>query len=284
MNSFLRRVVSSAQTSAGSVRPILGSVYSHSTPSRVTQDPDGESADRTASQAMRENTSAGVLSGFEPENLGAVGRHSVPGSAVDHAADHHSQASDDLLRAADRQRAGDSGRLMAASPHPATRVASHGSVDSARDTPPRRAAGNAAHAAAPLSISSRAIGGDVTSAAKTGTTAESIVPLHAADDYTPLIPGAPPPPASRQGALAPMAASPNTAAAMLRADAAERNASAARRAQPAARAADDIQIHIGRIEVTAALPAPPRPAVAPAAARKSPSLDEFLKRRKGRIG
>jgi hypothetical protein len=44
---------------------------------------------------------------------------------------------------------------------------------------------------------------------------------------------------------------------------------------------DDIQIHIGRIEVTAIQPAPPRPPPA-APARRAPSLDEYLKRRNGR--
>jgi hypothetical protein len=49
------------------------------------------------------------------------------------------------------------------------------------------------------------------------------------------------------------------------------------RAKPEAREADEIQIHIGRIEVTAVQPAP-----APAAAkpqRNVPSLDEYLRRR-----
>jgi len=52
--------------------------------------------------------------------------------------------------------------------------------------------------------------------------------------------------------------------------------------QPAspAREPDEIQIHIGRIEVTAMPPPVARP-VAPAA-RKGPSLDEYLSRRDGR--
>lgn len=43
---------------------------------------------------------------------------------------------------------------------------------------------------------------------------------------------------------------------------------------------DEILIHIGRIEVTAAPPAPPRAAAKPA--RKSLTLDDYLKRRHGR--
>lgn len=44
----------------------------------------------------------------------------------------------------------------------------------------------------------------------------------------------------------------------------------------------EIQIHIGRIEVTAVPPAPARPQVKPAS--KSLNLDEYLKRRNGRAG
>jgi hypothetical protein len=43
---------------------------------------------------------------------------------------------------------------------------------------------------------------------------------------------------------------------------------------------DEIRIHIGRIEVTAAPPAPAPARVAPA--RKTLSLDDYLKRRNGR--
>jgi len=46
--------------------------------------------------------------------------------------------------------------------------------------------------------------------------------------------------------------------------------------------ADDIQIHIGRIEVVAVPQAAPRSAAAPA--RKGLSLDEYLSRRNGRAG
>ncbi len=54
----------------------------------------------------------------------------------------------------------------------------------------------------------------------------------------------------------------------------------ARHSAPVERSADDIQIHIGRIEVTAVPPAPTRPAVQPV--RKSLRLDEYLRR--GREG
>jgi len=58
-------------------------------------------------------------------------------------------------------------------------------------------------------------------------------------------------------------------------------AEAARRAVPTQREADEIHIHIGRIEVAAsASPAPQ--VVRPATARKALSLDEYLKRGNGR--
>ncbi len=60
----------------------------------------------------------------------------------------------------------------------------------------------------------------------------------------------------------------------------ERNREAAGGAKPAEREPDEIQIHIGRIEVTATPPAPARPAAKPM--RKTPTLDDYLKRRHGR--
>lgn len=57
---------------------------------------------------------------------------------------------------------------------------------------------------------------------------------------------------------------------------------AARRVQPSQREADEIHIHIGRIEVAAIAQAAPRPAAA--AARRSLNLDEYLRRGSGRPG
>lgn len=58
------------------------------------------------------------------------------------------------------------------------------------------------------------------------------------------------------------------------------NRDLARQQRPPPRDPDEIQIHIGRIEVTAV--PPPQVKAAPAPTRKSPSLDEYLKRRPGR--
>lgn len=53
-------------------------------------------------------------------------------------------------------------------------------------------------------------------------------------------------------------------------------------ARPTSPHAEDIQIHIGRIEVVAVPQAAPRPVAAPT--RKGLSLDEYLRRRNGRVG
>jgi hypothetical protein len=58
------------------------------------------------------------------------------------------------------------------------------------------------------------------------------------------------------------------------------NRGLARQQRPPPHDTDEIQIHIGRIEVTAVPPPPVK--AAPAPTRKSPSLDEYLKRRPGR--
>lgn len=52
--------------------------------------------------------------------------------------------------------------------------------------------------------------------------------------------------------------------------------------RPAPARTDDIQIHIGRIEVTAVPPAAPRPVPTPP--RKTQTLDEYLRTSKGRVG
>jgi hypothetical protein len=56
-----------------------------------------------------------------------------------------------------------------------------------------------------------------------------------------------------------------------------------RRPEPPLREPDEIQIHIGRIEVTAVQPAAPG-AAAVKPRRSAPSLDEYLRRRDGRAG
>jgi hypothetical protein len=67
----------------------------------------------------------------------------------------------------------------------------------------------------------------------------------------------------------------------LRASADKKDARVAHNPPAGVRQRDEIQIHIGRIEVTAVHPSPPR---APKARDKEISLDAYLKRRDGRAG
>ena len=96
--------------------------------------------------------------------------------------------------------------------------------------------------------------------------------LASSDPYQPLIA------ASQQTApkLHPRESPPTPTAARTR------GAEAGRRAQSAQREADEIHIHIGRIEVAAIAQPAPRPAAA--AARRSLNLDEYLGRGNGRRG
>jgi hypothetical protein len=102
----------------------------------------------------------------------------------------------------------------------------------------------------------------------------------AADRYSPHAPDGLPRRSNPQALepLMPRAMTPT----MQRADETDNSGRLARHLRSQSREADEIQIHIGRIEVTAVPPAPARPAPVPN--RKSPSLDEYLKRRPGRAG
>jgi hypothetical protein len=102
----------------------------------------------------------------------------------------------------------------------------------------------------------------------------------AADRYSPHAPDGLPRRSNPQ-ALEPLMPRAMTAT-MQRADETDKSGRLARHLRSQSREADEIQIHIGRIEVTAVPPVPARPAPAPN--RKSPSLDEYLKRRPGRAG
>ena len=90
--------------------------------------------------------------------------------------------------------------------------------------------------------------------------------------YQPLIAASQQPPPRLQ----PRESLPNPASARTAAS------EAARRRQPAQREADEIHIHIGRIEVAAIAQPAPRPTAA--AARRSLNLDEYLRRGNGRPG
>jgi hypothetical protein len=62
----------------------------------------------------------------------------------------------------------------------------------------------------------------------------------------------------------------------------ESAASSSQNFESASRASDEIEIHIGRIEVTAVQPAPTRTTTVKSP-RRAPSLDDYLRRRDGSI-
>jgi hypothetical protein len=100
-----------------------------------------------------------------------------------------------------------------------------------------------------------------------------LIHAEAGDAYTPLLPPTVQTADAEGGALPPSQAVVSTAS--------KKEAFAApRRAVASEREPDEIQIHIGRIEVTAVPQTAPRPAVVPAS--KSINLDEYLKRGRGR--
>jgi hypothetical protein len=97
--------------------------------------------------------------------------------------------------------------------------------------------------------------------------------VEGAESYTPLIPPNVQPSDAEPELFHP---SPSVVSAAPKKD----SFAAPRRAVPSGREPDEIQIHIGRIEVTAVPQAEPRPAAVPAS--KSINLDEYLRRGRGR--
>jgi hypothetical protein len=93
------------------------------------------------------------------------------------------------------------------------------------------------------------------------------------DQYQPLL-------VHKQTASAPL--QPRQGAPSLQASPQGARSNAIRRAPAAQREADEIHIHIGRIEVAAIAQAAPRPPAAPA--RKTVNLEEYLRRGDGRAG
>jgi hypothetical protein len=102
---------------------------------------------------------------------------------------------------------------------------------------------------------------------------EPVLPVRS---YTPLVAGDFRPPDST--AFFPEQALPSV---VFNQGTKRRNADLTKNSEPPFREPDEIQIHIGRIEVTAVQAASPRPAAAKPQ-RRVPSLDEYLRRRDGR--
>jgi hypothetical protein len=263
MSGFLQRVIATAQSPGGSIHPLLGSVLSP-TP-RPDRSPDAPAA--AASPEYRAATAA--RSGIDSADRGrADGAGASRGVAVEFHADVPPADFDSTAPGLSRrgtvapERRATEDFVSAPLSNPAIAVA-HDPTNAVRTSDD--AASRAT--AMPASAMRSSISDREDSAAQTADT-------RATARYSPLMPDnvRSTAPADGFAPLSPRWSAPPAGEA--RDD--------PRQSRQPAREADDIHIHIGRIEVTAAAPAPARAAAAQP--RKSPSLDEFLKRRPGRAG
>jgi hypothetical protein len=256
MSRFLRWVIATAQNPGGSIHPLVGSVYS--------------SAPTTASPADQADTTLTVHSSIDSIDRGRpVGAAESPSAFVSRqeTGDSTGRAARDLghspARSLEQSRVplvnpGSESRDQWEAARTGKEAASAATVDAAsasRNPIPDR--GDNA-----LQIANAAIAGR-DAAASDRYAFFALMPDRVAG--------------TAPGDIAPMVSSVRSR----KADAGEAHDDS-HRPRPAAREAEEINIHIGRIEVTAAAPAPARAAAAPP--RKSPSLDDFLKRRPGRPG
>ncbi len=278
MSGFLQRVISAAQSPGGSIHPMLASKFSSSAHQSMPEDLHGVPAGTASLRRVAETTPIRARAGFDPADPGPV--------ESDAGLQETGFGADAGMEESDLD--------------PASRSSSRVNVDgalNAAEAPGRRAVKGPAQSIEPLSNPSRSHARNLSTAAKPreqasqpaieaqGSASEPALrrlfskPREAAAQtaettgahrYSPLMPASPP-----------RSASPVTSATR-RAEATDHERNVARHPRPPPREADDIQIHIGRIEVTAAAAAPAPPAAA--ARRKSPSLDEYLKRRPGRAG
>jgi hypothetical protein len=263
MSRFLQRVIATVQSPGGSIHPMLGSIYSPTPRPGLPEDAPAvpssrEQGPETTPAAAR---SGGRRSGDRWSGMDSAGR--PQGAAETHAAfDSRLETVDPERRAAE-----DVGRTAARGPAQSRAPLVNASIDETRDQAASRneAASRAAATLNSASALRNSISDHGDDAAQTADAAAGGRNTRTTDRYAPA------------GGIAPVASSVRS-----------RNAAAGEahdglhRSRPAAREADEIQIHIGRIEVTAAAPAPARAAAAKP--RPSPSLDEFLKRRPGRAG
>jgi hypothetical protein len=274
MSGFLRRVVAAAQKSEGAIHPVLGSVYS-----------------RTAAAAMPYQALAGG------EDAGAIDEES-------HALDHYEARAEDAASDRDHGPAAPAAartrtptNVERGAPNAAVSRALAETIDSNEIRPPASPQSDASADAAwrPL-VSGHRDRRDPApeSARRTAASLEGSVsarPEHsnAAQVRSALRPadGADAGTDAEKSPLhrAPVRALTREEGSMSSAPPSRMPARSderyARHQGPQVPEAKDVEIHIGRIEVTAAAAPQARPAAA-AARRPSPSLDEYLKRRGGR--
>jgi hypothetical protein len=285
MSRFLQRLIATAQSPGGSIHPMLRSVYSPTPRAGLAED----TLPVTAPEHWTESPPTALRAGGRPSGGGRTGvdsadRDRLEGAAESRVAFDSRQETDpardeqEVDRAAATSRARN--RVPLVNPNNETReTAAHeddaswaaATVNSASAlrNPSFDRGATAAQAAG-----TEAAGRYAPTADHEASTTDRDASI--AGRYSPMMP------ANVTGTA--LAGDSASAAFSLRAPAPDTGEAHgdARRSRRPERGADDIQIHIGRIEVTAAAPAPARAAATPP--RQSPSLDEFLKRRPGRGG
>lgn len=281
MTSYLQRVASSAINPGGSVRPVAGTVFSPSRyrtapgPAVVEQEilaarPDDMDARRGSAPRPAAREAAPLQGGAREPQEARSGIRQAPGAPPGISA-HKPAAVQGPGRTAPGAQPGadrDStvGARPAHSPEPGLPVRRAGEAGEAGQGERRAALPRDE----PRGPERAAVGGMEAGEAhflrvKGGPRERPFVPVVAGEFG---------PPAPYGGNTA-VPADPARSAA-------DRERSRASGVPAAPREPDEINIHIGRIEVTAAQPPPLRPA-APKSHRKAPSLEEYLRRRGGRI-
>lgn len=274
MSRFLQRLIATAQNPGGSIHPMLGSVYSPNPRTGLPQD----TLPVAAPEHWAESPPTALGSGGRRAGVDSADRDRPEGAAESGVAFESRQEAAPARDEQDVDRAAATSR--ARSRVPLVNPNTEARETALREDPASRAAATVNSASALRnSISDR--GAATAQAAGTVTAGRyAAITDHDASTtdrdasiaghYSPLMP------ANVTGMA--LAGDIVPAASSLRPPAPHTG-------EPHGDAhADDIQIHIGRIEVTAAAPAPTRARAAATPPRQSPSLDEFLKRRPGRAG
>jgi hypothetical protein len=253
MSRFLHSIIATAQNPSASVHPVVPSLFSssahHESPADMQDAPSAtllgrETVAPTAPRSARRDAAPfGTAFDIETARNATDTQNRRTGKPL-------TQPIAPLSDAPEVSR--DRARNFASAPRPFERAPSAGTWNSPSEPAFRAPFGNDS---APMAEAARNPDGR----------------------YSPEAPNAPPH-GSNPPALEPLVSPAMTQVRRAGEDHASRDL--APRPRSPAREPEEIQIHIGRIEVTAARPAPARSA--PVAARKSPSLDEYLKRRPGR--
>jgi len=285
MTGYLQRLASSAIKPGGSVRPVAGTVFSASRfraahepgfaePDVLSAGPGAWDADRGTASRPRAGAPHPPPGAPRGPQEGSAGTRPSPWAPPEAAA-ARAAAKPEQGRPPAQARLGsdrDSAATSAAARFPEPEPRARRALGRGEAGPAERAAARPRDGAQPPASSDDA----GTEAAQAHGPRAGRGPMEAVTQrpFVPVVAGDFGPPAVSGGGPAGPAAPARRVAGS--------DHGREGRAPAAPRGPDEINIHIGRIEVTAAPPPPLRPA-APKAHRKAPSLDEYLRRRSGRI-